>query len=29
MKDQSRPGQGGSETAKTTDANAILEPGAR
>jgi hypothetical protein len=28
MNDQSRPGQGGSETARTTDANAILEPGA-
>jgi hypothetical protein len=26
MKDQSRPGQGGSETARTTDADAILEP---
>jgi hypothetical protein len=28
MNDQSRPGQGGSETARTTDANAVLEPGA-
>jgi hypothetical protein len=28
MNDQSRPGQGGPETARTTGANVILEPGA-